>query len=99
MHRCVYLLVQSIYYLERNPILAFPVPTATSLSVDSHYTKSLVTDSFDSSVFKAHGVWHVVLHHFFISKTLSQLSFRPIHLLESVPGSPSGSLQVTDSGR
>lgn len=86
--------IQFICYLERSPILAFPAPAANSLlSVDSHYTESLITGFFDASVFKAHGMWHVLLHHFFISKTfiaktLSQLSFRPVHLLESVPGSP-----------
>lgn len=45
-------------------------------------------------------MWHVLLYHFFfISKTLSQLSFRPIHPLEFVPGFSPGSLQIAGSGR
>lgn len=88
------------YHLEQSPILTLPaLQPPPLLSVGSHYMESLVTAFFDSA-FKAHGVWHVLLYHFlFISKTLSQLSFRPIHPLEFVPGFPPGSLRIADSGR
>lgn len=42
---------------------------------------------------------HDVTPFLLISKTLRQLSFGPVHLLESVPGLPPGGLQVTESGR